>query len=115
MTMANDNNLEKMSSGEAIIRSVINNGVDTVFEIPGAQIYPMFDALHRYSDQLNTYVSRHEQGAAYMAYGYAKSTGKPSVYSAAPSPGTLNTTAALCTACGGTAPILCLAGEVPST
>lgn len=107
----NDMNI---SGGEAIVRSLINNGVDTIFGLPGAQIYPLFDALHRCSDRISTIVTRHEQGAAYMAFGYAKSTGKPSVYTVVPGPGVLNTTAALCTAWGCNSPVLCLTGQVPS-
>jgi acetolactate synthase I/II/III large subunit len=54
-----------MSGGEAIVRSLIENGVDTVFGIPGAQIYSLFDALHQASDRITTYGARHEQGAAW--------------------------------------------------
>lgn len=104
----------KISGGEALIRSVINNGIDTIFGLPGAQIYPVFDALYRLSDKVRTVVSRHEQGAAYMAFGYAKSTGRPSAYTVVPGPGVLNTTAALCTAWGCNTPVLCLTGQVPA-
>ena len=89
-----------MSGGEAIVSSLLANGVDTVFGIPGAQTYPIFDALARVQSKVRTVGSRHEQGAAYMAFGYAKSTGKPGVYSVVPGPGILNTMAALCTAWG---------------
>lgn len=101
-----------ISGGEAIIRSAKANGIDTVFGIPGAQIYPMFDAMAEH--EIDLYVPRHEQAAAYMAYGSAKSTGNPSAFSVVPGPGVLNTTAALVTAMGGCAPVLCLTGQVPS-
>ena len=108
-------NLQKqlMSGGEAIVSSLLANGVDTVFGIPGAQTYPIFDALARVQSKVRTVGSRHEQGAAYMAFGYAKSTGKPGVYSVVPGPGILNTMAALCTAWGANVPVLCVTGQVP--
>jgi acetolactate synthase-1/2/3 large subunit len=72
----------------------------------------LFNALYVHQDQMKLYCSRHEQGVAHMAYGFAKSTGKVGVYCAVPGPGVLNTTAALCTA--HNAPALCIAGQVPS-
>jgi acetolactate synthase-1/2/3 large subunit len=88
--------------------------VDTVFGLPGAQMYPLWDALQRAGDRVRTLSSRHEQGAAYMALGYAKATGRPGVYTVVPGPGVLNTTAALCTAWGCNTPVLCLTGQVPA-
>ena len=104
---------EAMSGGEAIVRQVAANGIDLVFGLPGAQMYPLFDALQR-SSTIRTLCTRHEQAAAYMAYGAAQSTGKPSAFSVVPGPGVLNTTAALCTAWGSSAPVLCLTGQIPS-
>jgi acetolactate synthase I/II/III large subunit len=101
-----------MSGGEAIIRSVVANGIDTVFGIPGAQIYPLFDALHRLN--VRTVFPRHEQAAAYMAMGAANSTGRPACFAVVPGPGILNTTAALCTAMGTCSPVLGLTGQVPT-
>jgi len=62
-------NTETMTGGEAMIRAAVANGIDTIFGLPGAQIYPMFDAIYR-SPDINAIFSRHEQGAAYMAFGY---------------------------------------------
>ena len=102
-----------MTGGEALVRAVVANGIDTVFGIPGAQIYPLFDALHR-CDGVDVIVSRHEQGAGYMALGYAKATGRPGAFAVVPGPGVLNTTAALCTAMGSNSPVICMTGQVPS-
>ena len=102
-----------MTGGEAVVRAAQANGVDTVFGLPGAQIYPLFDALAR-SPDIRTIVTRHEQGAAYMAMGYAKATGRPGTYSVVPGPGVLNTTAALCTAMGCNTPVICLTGQIMS-
>ena len=103
----------RMTGGEAIIEAAIANGTDTVFGIPGAQIYPLFDGI--YKSSIDLIVPRHEQSAAYMAMGYAKSTGKTGVFSVVPGPGILNTTAALCTAMGNCSSLIGLTGQVPSS
>jgi acetolactate synthase I/II/III large subunit len=100
------------SGGEAIVSGLIAHGVDTVFGLPGAQIYGLFDAFHQ--AQLKVIGARHEQACGYMAFGYARSTGKPGVFSVVPGPGVLNASAALLTAFGGNEPVLCLTGQVPT-
>ncbi len=100
----------QMSGGEAMARALLANGVDTVFGIPGAQMYPLFDAFYRLPE-FNTIVPRHEQGAAYMAFGYTKVTGKPSAFAVVPGPGILNTAAAVCTIEGCCQPVIGLTGE----
>jgi len=87
--------------------------VDTVFGIPGVQTYALFDALAR-TPELRVVVPRHEQACAYMAFGYARSTGKVGVYTVVPGPGVLNSTAALCTAFGASTPVVCITAEIPS-
>jgi acetolactate synthase-1/2/3 large subunit len=104
--------MQQLTGGEAMVRAAMANGIDTVFGLPGAQIYPLFDALHRLG--VRTVTTRHEQGAAYMALGYAKATGRPGAFAVVPGPGVLNTTAALCTAMGTCTPVLCLSGQIPS-
>ncbi len=105
---------DRGTAGDHIVRNLIANGVDTVFGLPGVQTYPVFDALARNANKVRTVSARHEQATAYMALGYAKSSGRPGVYSVVPGPGVLNTGAALCTAYGLDAPIMCLTGQVPS-
>jgi acetolactate synthase I/II/III large subunit len=105
---------ETISTGEAMVRALVREGVDTVFGIPGAQTYELFDALGRASDAIRVVAPRHEQAASYMAYGYAKSTGRTGVYSVVPGPGVLNSSAGLCTAYGASAPVVCLTSEVPT-
>ena len=105
---------ETISTGDAIVRALLREGVDTVFGIPGVQTYELFDALGRASDDIRVVAPRHEQAASYMAYGYAKATGRTGVYSVVPGPGVLNSSAGLCTAYGGSAPVLCLTSEVPT-
>ncbi len=104
-----------MKGGRALMDSVLQHGVDTIFGIPGGQTYELFDALHAQGDKINLITTRSEQGAAYMAFGYARSTGKVGVYTVVPGPGVLNSAAALSTAYEGNAPVLCLTGQIPST
>src|SRR5262249_20427017 len=103
-----------MTGGMAIVEALIANGVDTVFGLPGVQLYPLFDALKQRSGAIRTFGARHEQACGYMAFGYARSTGRPGVFAVVPGPGVLNTAAALVTALGCNAPVLCLTGQVPS-
>lgn len=105
---------ETLSTGQAIARSLIRNGVDTIFGIPGAHTYDFIDALHECRDKIRFIVNRHEQGSGYMAYGYAKSTGRVGAFTCVPGPGVLNAGAALCTAYGANAPVLCITGNIQS-
>jgi len=102
------------TGGMAIVEALIANGVDTVFGLPGAQLYALFDALQQKSAHIRTIGARHEQACAYMAFGYARSTGRPGVFAVVPGPGVLNTAAGLATALGCNAPVLCITGQVPS-
>jgi len=101
------------SGGEAIVNGLVAHGVDTVFGLPGAQIYGLFDAFHQ--AQLKVIGARHEQACGYMAFGYARSSGRPGVFSVVPGPGVLNASAALLTAFGCNEPVLCLTGQVPTS
>ncbi len=112
--MADMSDARMMTGGAAIVEALIANSVTSLFGLPGAQMYPLFDALQQRADQIRTYGARHEQTCGYMAFGYARSTGRPGVFSVVPGPGVLNTTAALCTALGCNAPVLCITGQVPS-
>jgi acetolactate synthase-1/2/3 large subunit len=103
-----------LSGADAILQQLLRNDVDTIFGLPGGQLDHFFDSMHRAGDRVRFVGSRHEQGAAYMAFGAARSTGRPSVYTVVPGPGVLNTAAALCTAYATNAPVLCLTGQIPS-
>ncbi|MBV9250732.1 MAG: hypothetical protein JO227_15970 [Acetobacteraceae bacterium] len=106
--------MPRMTGGEAIVDGLLRHGIDTVFGLPGVQVYGLFDAFARASNSLRLINARHEQTTAYMALGYACATGRPAVYSVVPGPGVLNTTAALATAWSINAPVLCLTGQTPS-
>jgi len=101
-----------LTGGEAIVSGLKAHGVDTIFGLPGAQVYGLFDAFHQ--AKLNVIGARHEQACGYMAFGYARASGKPGVFSVVPGPGILNASAAMLTAFGCNEPVMCLTGQVPS-
>src|ERR1700738_2897023 len=105
--------MSSTSGGEAIVDGLVAHGVDTIFGLPGAQTYGLFDAF--YQRGLRVVGPRHEQACGYMAYGYARATGRPGDCSVVPGPGVLNAGAALLNARGSNEPVLCLTGQVPSS
>ena len=64
-----------LTAAEAVVATLIAYGLDAIYALPGLQNDPLFDALFRFSDQLRTIHTRHEQGAGYMALGAALATG----------------------------------------
>jgi acetolactate synthase-1/2/3 large subunit len=102
-----------MTGGEATVQALLAQGVDTLFVLPGVQNDALFSALYDAAERLKVIVTRHEQAAGYMAYGYAAASGRPGVYCVVPGPGFLNTAAALATAYACNAPVVCLSGQVP--
>ena len=90
--------MPKMTGGEAAVQALLAQGVDTLFVLPGVQNDALFSALYDAAERLRVIVTRHEQAAGYMAYGYAAATAGPGAYCVVPGPGFLNTTAALATA-----------------
>jgi len=106
--------MPRMTGGDAIVDSLLRHGIDTIFGLPGVQMYGLFDAFARNANQLRVINARHEQTTAYMALGYAQSTGKPSAFTVVPGPGVMNTMGALTTAWGVNAPVMCITGQVPS-
>lgn len=103
-----------LTGGDVLAESLLANGVDTIFALPGVQLDAAFDALARRQDQLRVLHTRHEQGAAYMAFGYALATGRVGTCLVVPGPGLLNAMAALSTAYACSAPVLCLTGQIAS-
>ena len=106
--------MARMTTARAIVRSLVANGVDTVFALPGVQLDALFNALHDERNRIRVVHPRHEQAAAYMALGYAQASGKIGAYVVVPGPGILNTTAALATAYGACAPVLAITGQLPA-
>jgi len=106
--------MTERTGGEAIVQGLLAHGVDTVFGIPGFQTYHLIDAIARAKPDIQLISPRHEQGAGYMAFGYARSTGRLGVCSVVPGPGVLNAASALVTAQSTATPLLCIVGEIPS-
>ena len=106
--------MSKITGGEAIVQSLIQMGVDTLFALPGVQNDYLFNALHAVQDKIRVIHTRHEQATAYMAMGYSLALDKPGVYCVVPGPGMLNTTAALSTAYAVNAKVLCMTGQISS-
>ncbi len=102
----------EMTGGQALVASLIANGVDTLFALPGVQLDGAFDALYEEQDAIRVIHPRHEQAAAYMADGYARTTGKVGACMVVPGPGLLNATAALSTAYACNSPVLCVTGQI---
>ena len=103
----------KVTGGQAVVRSLINEGVDTLFGLPGVQNDWLYNALYDYRDEIRVIHTRHEQGAGYMALGYNLASGKVGVCNIVPGPGFLNSSAALATAWGLNAKVLSLVGQIP--
>lgn len=104
-----------MTGSEAIILSLLEENVDTIFGYPGGQIMPIYDALYDYRDRLNHILTRHEQGAIHAAQGYARVTGKIGVCFATSGPGATNLLTGIADAMIDSTPLVCITGQVPST
>lgn len=106
--------MPRMTTAEAVIESLLAHGIDTLFALPGVHNDHLFDAAHKASDRIRVIHPRHEQTAAYMALGAALVTGKPQAFAVVPGPGVLNASAALLLANAMGAPVIALAGQIPS-
>ena len=104
----------QLPGGQALVESLKREGVDTLFGLPGIQLDWAFDALHAASDSIKVVHTRHEQATAYMADGYARTTGKVGAFVVVPGPGVLNAAAALSTAYAVNSPVLCITGQISS-
>ena len=78
--------MPKMTGGEAAVQALLAQGVDTLFVLPGVQNDALFSALYDAAEQLRVIVTRHEQAAGYMAYGYAAATGGRARIASCPAP-----------------------------
>jgi acetolactate synthase-1/2/3 large subunit len=106
--------MAEITGGQALVRSLKREGLDTLFALPGAQLDWAFDALYGERDSIELFITRHEQATAYMADGYARTTGKIGACMVVPGPGLLNATAALSTAYAASSPVLCVTGQIAS-
>jgi len=105
---------QRVSGSEAVILSLLEEGVDTIFGYPGGAIMPIYDALYDFDKQVTHYLTRHEQGAIHAAEGYAKVTGKVGVCFATSGPGATNLITGLADAQIDSIPLVCITGQVAS-
>jgi len=102
----------QLSGSQAVMESLIHEGIDTVFGYPGGAIMPIYDALYDYTDQLKHILVRHEQGGIHAAQGYARTSGRVGVAFATSGPGATNLVTGLADAMIDSNPIVCITGQV---
>ena len=105
----------KVQGSEAIIKCLIEEGVDTIYGYPGGAIMPVYDSLYSYQDRINHVLVRHEQGATHAAQGYARSSGKIGVAIATSGPGATNLVTGIADAQIDSTPLICITGQVASS
>ena len=106
--------MKNISGAEAVIWSLINEGVDILFGYPGGAIMPVYDELYKFEDKINHILVRHEQGATHAAQGYARTSGKVGVAIATSGPGATNLVTGIADAQIDSTPIVCITGQVAS-
>ncbi|MFT5201725.1 MAG: acetolactate synthase-1/2/3 large subunit [Candidatus Aldehydirespiratoraceae bacterium] len=102
---------QKMSGGEALVKSLEHEGVDVIFGYPGGAILPVYDPI--IDSSIRHILVRHEQGAGHMAEGYAHATGQPGVAMVTSGPGATNIVTPLADAFLDSVPMVCITGQVP--
>ncbi|SHG39040.1 acetolactate synthase, large subunit [Flavobacterium micromati] len=102
----------KISGAEAIIKCLLEEGVDLIYGYPGGAIMPVYDELYKYKDQLQHVLVRHEQGATHAAQGFARATGKVGVAIATSGPGATNLVTGIADAQIDSTPMVCITGQV---
>ena len=101
-----------ITGADVVVESLIAHGVDVIFAYPGGASMPLHQALTRYKDRIRTILPRHEQGGAFAAQGYARTTGRPGVCMATSGPGALNLVTAIADAKMDSVPLIALTGQV---
>jgi len=109
-----DQDTIEITGSEAVCRSLIAEGVDTIFGYPGGAIMPVYDALHDHHHHLKHVLTRHEQGAVHAAQGYARVSGKVGVCLATSGPGATNLITGIADALIDSTPLVCITGQVTS-
>ena len=105
---------ERISGSEAIVRCLIEEGVDILYGYPGGAIMPVYDELYKYQDKIHHVLTRHEQGATHSAQGYARISGRVGVAMATSGPGATNLITGIADAQIDSTPMVCITGQVPS-
>ena len=112
--MTNHDNSIRISGAEAVIRCLLEEGADLVYGYPGGAIMPIYDELYKYQDKLHHVLTRHEQGAAHSAQGFARTSGKVGVAMATSGPGATNLVTGIADAQIDSTPMVCITGQVAS-
>ncbi|MFV0538122.1 MAG: biosynthetic-type acetolactate synthase large subunit [Dysgonomonas sp.] len=107
--------MKEITGSQALIQSLLNEGVDTIFGYPGGAIMPVFDCLYDYKDKINHVLVRHEQGATHAAQGYARTSGKVGVALVTSGPGATNTVTGIADAMIDSTPLIVISGQVASS
>ena len=105
----------KLSGADIIVRTLIEQGCETVFGYPGGQILNVYDSLYKYQNEITHILTAHEQGAAHAADGYARTTGKVGVVISTSGPGATNLVTGIATAYLDSIPMVAICGNVPTT
>lgn len=101
-----------LTGAQAIMQSLVEQGVTTIFGYPGGAIMPTYDALYDYQDQLHHILVRHEQGAGHAAQGYARMLNKAGVCMVTSGPGATNLITPIADAMLDSTPLVCIVGQV---
>ena len=104
----------KLTGADIVVRTLLEQGVTTVFGYPGGQVIHIYDSLYKYQDELRHVLTAHEQGAAHAADGWARATGKPGVVIATSGPGATNLVTGIATAFLDSIPMVAITGNVPN-
>ena len=104
----------QITGAEALVKSLIAEGVDTIFGYPGGAIIPVYDVLYDYHNELNHILVRHEQGATHAAEGYARVSGRPGVVIVTSGPAATNVITGLSDAIMDSTPMVVITGQVSS-
>ncbi len=104
-----------LSGSDILVKTLIEQGCDTVFGYPGGQILNVYDSLYTHQDQIHHILTAHEQGAAHAADGYARTTGKVGVVLSTSGPGATNLVTGIATAYLDSIPMVAICGNVPTT
>ena len=104
----------RLTGSDILVRTLIEQGCDTVFGYPGGQILHVYDSLYKYQDEIHHVLTAHEQGAAHAADGYARTTGRVGVVIATSGPGATNLVTGIATAHLDSIPMVAICGNVPT-
>jgi acetolactate synthase-1/2/3 large subunit len=108
-----EDNKKLISGAEAVIKSLVEEGIEVIYGYPGGAIMPIYDALWHYKDKINHVLTRHEQGATHAAEGWARIKGKAGVCFATSGPGATNLITGIADAIMDSTPMVCITGQVP--